>query len=163
MIELVWFDGLTNVKGAVVADEDELHLGVLCFVVHRAIESRVLAGLAEAGFDDITQAQGRVAARIAEHGTRIGELAEQAQVTKQTATALVDHLERRGYVRRVADPADARATLVVFADRGAEAIAVARQVEREVHAEWEEHLGKARTRALRDALERLREITDPYA
>src|SRR6476661_9238198 len=105
-------------RGAVVADEEELHLGVLCFVVHRAIETRVLAGLAEAGFDDITQAQGRVAARIAEHGTRIGELAEQAQVTKQTATALVDHLEQRGYVRRLPDPADARARLVVFAERG---------------------------------------------
>jgi DNA-binding MarR family transcriptional regulator len=145
------------------ATEDELHLGVLCFVAHRAVEGRILGGLAEAGFGDITQAQGRVAARIGEHGTRIGELAEQAQVTKQTASTLVDHLERAGYVRRVRDPADARATLVVFADRGREAIAVARRIEREVHVEWEQHLGKARTRALRDALERLREITDPYA
>jgi DNA-binding MarR family transcriptional regulator len=142
--------------------EQELHLGVLCFIASRAVETRVLEGLAAAGFGDITPAQGRVAARIAEHGTRVGDLAEQAQVTKQTASSLVDHLERAGYVRRVADPADARATLVVFARRGRRAIAVARQVEQDVHAEWEAHLGRRRTAALREALERLREITDPY-
>jgi DNA-binding MarR family transcriptional regulator len=142
--------------------EQELHLGVLCFVASRAVETRVLEGLAAAGFGDITPAQGRVVARIAEDGTRIGDLAEQAQVTKQTASSLVDHLERAGYVRRVADPADARATLVVFARRGRRAIAVARQVEQDVHAEWEAHLGRRRTAALREALERLREITDPY-
>jgi DNA-binding MarR family transcriptional regulator len=142
--------------------DQELHLGVLCFIASRAVEARVLEGLAAAGFGDITPAQGRVAARIAEHGTRIGDLAEQAQVTKQTASSLVDHLERAGYVRRVADPADARATLVVFARRGRRAIAVARQVEQDVHAEWEAHLGRRRTAALREALERLREITDPY-
>src|SRR3954451_25190157 len=141
--------------------EQELHLGVLCFIASRAVETRVLEGLAAAGFDDITVAQGRIAARIGEHGTRIGDLAEQAQVTKQTASALVDHLERAGYVRRVPDPADARATLVVFANRGSKAIAVARRVEAEVHSEWEAHLGSRRTQALREALERLREITDP--
>ena len=92
---------------------DELSLGVLCFIVSRAVETEVLAALGEAGFDDLTQAQGRVCARIGEHGTRIGDLAEQAQVTKQTATTTVDLLERKGYVRRVPDPTDARATLVV--------------------------------------------------
>src|SRR4051812_1477578 len=104
--------------------DQELHLGVLCFIASRAVETRVLEGLAAAGFSDITAAQGRVAARIGERGTRIGDLAEQAQITKQTASSLVDHLERAGYVRRVADPADARATLVVFARRGRGAIAV---------------------------------------
>ncbi len=102
-------------------------------------------------------------ARIGQHGTRIGDLAEQAQVTKQTATTTVDLLERNGYVRRVPDPSDARATLVVFADRGREAVGVARLAEGEMYAEWERHLGRARTRQLREALELLREITDPYA
>ena len=141
----------------------ELSLGVLCFIVSRAVETRVLAALAQAGFDDLTQAQGRVCARIGEHGTRIGDLAEQAQVTKQTATTTVDLLERNGYVRRIPDPTDARATLVAFADRGQRAVDVARLAEAQMYAEWERHLGKVRTRQLREALELLREITDPYA
>jgi hypothetical protein len=43
-------------------------------------------------------------------GARITDLAERAQVTKQTAGFLVDQLERAGYVRRVPDPRDARAS-----------------------------------------------------
>ena len=140
----------------------ELNLGLLCFFPYRALESRVLAALAEAGFDDLTVAQGRIAARVGEHGTRLTELAEQAQVTKQSAGFLVDQLERAGYVRRVPDPTDGRARLVCFAERGRAAVAVARRVEAEVEAEWTAYLGEESARALREALTRLREVTDPW-
>ena len=143
-------------------DGDGQNLGLLCFYPHRAMESRLLAALAAAGFDDITIAQGRIAARIAPGGTRLTALAEQALVTKQTAGHLVDQLERAGYVRRVPDPTDARARLVQMAERGLEVVALARRVEAEVEAEWTAHLGEEATAQLRAALERLREVTDPY-
>ena len=141
---------------------DELNLGVLCFIAYRAMEARVLEALATAGFDDLTSAQGRVFARMSPEGTRVTDLAESARVTKQTASFLVDQLERAGYVRRVPDPDDARARLVRIADRGQAAVAVARVAEAEVEAEWTEHLGRPAARQLRQALTRLREITDPY-
>ncbi|ADB74315.1 MarR family winged helix-turn-helix transcriptional regulator [Geodermatophilus obscurus] len=146
---------------AETADERQ-NLGLLCFYPHRALEARLLAELAAVGFDNITPAQGRIAARIAPGGTRLTALAEQALVTKQTAGHLVDQLERAGYVRRVPDPTDARARLVQMADRGLEVVAVARRVEAEVEAEWTAHLGEEAAAQLRVALERLREITDPY-
>ncbi|MEU8237419.1 MarR family transcriptional regulator [Actinoplanes missouriensis] len=96
-------------------------------------------------------------------GTRLGDLAEQAQVTKQTAGFLVDQLERAGYVERVPDPSDARARLVRVAGRGRAVLPVAAAVVAEVEQEWADHLGKRRMTALRDTLVRLREITDPYA
>lgn len=142
--------------------EDQLNLGLLCFIVSRAMETRVFEAVAAAGFDDITIAQGRVAARISPKGTRLTDLAEQAKVTKQTASFLVDQLEKAGYVRRVPDPADARARLVRMAPRGEAVIAVARKTEAEVEAEWTRHLGARATAQLRQALTRLREITDPY-
>ena len=129
-----------------MADE-ELNLGLLCFIVYRAMESGVLDALAAAGFDDLTASQGRIAARIGPEGTRIGDLAEQALVTKQTATATVDRLEQAGYVRRVPDPVDARARLVVMAERGEPAIRVARVAEAEAEADWVAHLGAAGDRA----------------
>jgi DNA-binding MarR family transcriptional regulator len=141
----------------------EPNLGQLCFYPYRALESRVLEALAAAGFEDLTVAQARIAARIGEHGTRLTALADQAQVTKQTVGFLVDQLERAGYVRRVPDPTDGRARLVCFADRGRAAVAVARRVEVEVEAEWTAHLGEGTMAALRAALTRLREITDPWA
>jgi DNA-binding MarR family transcriptional regulator len=139
------------------------NLGLLCFYPSRAMEARVFAAMAAAGFDDITPAQGRIAARIGRSGTRLTDLAEQALVTKQTAGHLVDQLERAGYVRRVPDPTDARARLVQIAERGQAVVAVARKVEVEVEAEWTAHLGVDATAELRATLERLREITDPYA
>jgi DNA-binding MarR family transcriptional regulator len=144
------------------SEVDEPSVGVLCFVAGRAVEAAVLARLVERGYGDITTAQGRVAARIGPQGTRIGDLAEQALITKQTATALVDSLERAGYVRRVPDPSDARARLVVFAPRGLEVVRLAREVEAELYAVWRAHLGERRWRQLREALELVREVADPY-
>jgi DNA-binding MarR family transcriptional regulator len=138
------------------------NLGLLCFYPYRALEARVLAALAAAGYDDLTPAQGRIAARIGPRGTRLTDLAAQALVTKQTAGHLVDQLARSGYVERVPDPTDARARLVQMAGRGRAAVALARQVEAQVEAEWAAHLGEEATAQLRAALTRLREVTDPY-
>ena len=141
---------------------DQPNIGLLCFIVYRAMEARVLADLAAAGFGDTTAAQGRVFARIDPEGTRLTDLAERALITKQTAGFLVDQLERAGYVRRVPDPRDARARLVQIAERGQAAVEVARQTEAKVEAEWTAHLGEEATTQLRHTLARLRDITDPY-
>lgn len=153
---------MTTEGGDAAGEGGPLNVGLLCFIVYRAMEDRVLRDLALAGFDDVTAAQGRVFARIGPKGSRVSELAEQARVTKQTAGFLVDQLERAGYVRREPDPTDARARLVVIAERGAAAVAVARHTESEVQAEWTRHLGRRATAQLHQALTRLREITDPY-
>jgi DNA-binding MarR family transcriptional regulator len=140
----------------------EPNLGLLCYIPYRAMETRVMQAVRAAGFEDITIAQARLFARIGPEGTRITDLAEQAQVTKQTAGFLVDQLERGGYIRREPDPSDARARLVRIAPRGQAAVEVARKAEAEVETEWTRHLGKHGAAQLRRALTRLREITDPY-
>jgi DNA-binding MarR family transcriptional regulator len=140
----------------------QLNLGLLCLIAARAMETRVLDALDAAGFSDITAAQARLFARLGPDGTRLSDLAEQARVTKQTAGSLVDQLERGGYACRTPDPSDRRARLVRIARRGEAAIAVARGVEAEVEAEWASHLGARPTAQLRQALTKLREITDPY-
>ncbi|MFI6489771.1 MarR family winged helix-turn-helix transcriptional regulator [Streptomyces sp. NPDC050564] len=143
--------------------ESELNTGLLLFIPYRALENRVFAALAEAGFDDFTPAQARVMQRIGPNGTRLTDLAEQAQVTKQTAGFLVDQLEKAGYVRRRPDPTDKRARLVCLAERALATQPIAAGVVAEVEKEWEAHLGKRRMTQLRQALTMLREITDPYA
>jgi DNA-binding MarR family transcriptional regulator len=141
---------------------EELHTGVLMFIAHRSAENRIIAALHRAGYTDITVAQARIAARIGPRGTRISALAEQAQVSKQTATALVDRLEQAGYVERTVDPADARARIVRIGPKGQEIIPIVRAEEAAIEAEWTRHLGRRRMAQLRDTLAALREITDPY-
>ncbi|BCB84985.1 MarR family winged helix-turn-helix transcriptional regulator [Phytohabitans suffuscus] len=142
--------------------EAPLNVGLLLHIPYRAMESRVFQALAAAGFDDFTPAQARVFQRIGPEGSRLTDLAEQAQITKQSAGFLVDQLERAGYVERVPDPTDARARLVRVAERGAKAIPLAAAVVAEVEAEWARHLGERRMSQLRGILTQLREITDPW-
>lgn len=145
------------------AEGEGVNVGLLLYIPYRSFENRIFAALADAGFEDISVAQMKIMGRIGEHGTRLTELAEQAQVTKQTAGYLVEQLEKGGWVERVPDPTDKRARLVRFTEKGLAAIPIAREEGAKIEAEWEAHLGKRRMTELRATLRKLREITDPYA
>lgn len=143
--------------------DDQLNTGLLLYIPYRWLENRVFAALRDAGYDDITTAQMKILQRIGPDGTRLTELAEQAQVTKQTAGFLVDQLAKAGWVERVPDPTDKRARLVRISGRGEAALPIAAAAVAEVEAEWAAHLGAPNMAQLRQILARLREITDPYA
>jgi DNA-binding MarR family transcriptional regulator len=80
-------------------------------------------------------------------------------VTQQAASKAVVDLERRGYVRREADPDDGRARRVALTDRGEAAIDAGRRHRAAVEAELADRLGPRRVeearRTLVDALEAL--------
>lgn len=147
---------LTIVKGWCDVD-----LATLMFIAYRAMNEQVVGAVREAGYE-VTVAQARIAQRIAPSGSRLTDLAEQAQVTKQTASLLVDALEREGLVERVPDPVDGRARLIQLTQKGLIASAHARDAVMRVENIWNEHLGPELAGSLREALTKLREITDPY-
>jgi len=136
-------------------------LATLMFVSYRAMDERVVRAMCDAGFQ-VTPAQARLSQRIGDDGSRLTDLARQAQVTKQTASVLVAGLEAQGIVERVPDPADGRARLIRFTPRGKAAARRALEVVGDVEREWEEHLGPELTASLRTALVALGEVTDPY-
>jgi DNA-binding MarR family transcriptional regulator len=138
-----------------------MDVATLMFIAYRAMDERVIRAMREAGFD-VTVAQARIAQRIAEDGSRLTELAEQTQVTKQTASLLVAALEREGLVERVPDPADGRARRIRFTQKGQAASKRAQEVVMSVEQEWNAHLGPELAGCLREALTKLREIADPY-
>ena len=140
-----------------------INFGVLLFIPYRHMETRILQAIKDAGYDDVTLAQARVFQRIAPGGSRLTDLAEQAQMTKQSVAGLVDELERMRYVRRVPDPDDRRARLIQIDKRGRQAAKAAQFAHNQIQAEWRSHLGTRRFTQLRDLLEDLREITDPFA
>ena len=140
----------------------QLPTSLLMFIAARAASNRIFEAVQDSGFDDITIAQSRLMMGVDPDGTRLSVLAARAQVAKQTATALVDRLERAGYVERVPDPADGRARLVRLTARALAAVPHARAEEDRIEEEWSEHLGPERMARLREALEALREVTDPY-
>jgi DNA-binding MarR family transcriptional regulator len=139
----------------VTPGEGGRHLGVLLRGAWHGFLDELFARLAAEGFDDLRPAYSPVFQHLERGGTRIGVLAERAQMTNQSMGYLVDALERRGYVERHPDPADRRAALVVITDRGREEIAAARQLIAEIEHEWENRIGSERMAALREALEAL--------
>lgn len=144
-------------------DDEQVNLGVSLFIPYRYTEDRMFRALQDAGFNDWTLAQCRVFQRVAQEGSRLTDLADQAQMTKQSTGVMVDQLERLGYVRRVPDPTDGRARLIVIESRGRDALTVARATLDDILAEWKAYLGTRNFTLLHQILLQLREITDPYA
>ena len=112
-------------------------------------------GLSEAGFDDIRPAHTAVFQHIRAEGSRLSELAERAQLTKQSMGYLVDYLERRGYLERRPDPTDRRAALICLTKRGWDEIRAALAIIAELEGEWARRLGERRMAQLRELLEEL--------
>lgn len=68
------------------------------------------------GVDELTRAHTKLLPHIDIEGTRITELADRLEVSKQAASQRVRELEDMGALERVPDPSDGRAKLVKFAD-----------------------------------------------
>jgi DNA-binding MarR family transcriptional regulator len=89
-------------------------------------------------------------------GERITALARASRITKQSMSALVNDLEAGGYVERISDPEDARATRVRLTPRGRSYARAVRNFAREIETEWAAQLGARRIEDLRATLEQLR-------
>jgi DNA-binding MarR family transcriptional regulator len=97
---------------------DDPDIGVLAARLLFAVQGELFERLAEAGYGDVRPRHGAVLAYLDPAGTRPGELARLAGRRKQTVGAIIDDLERLGYVSRSPDPHDRRAALVVPTERG---------------------------------------------
>ncbi|TWF81485.1 DNA-binding MarR family transcriptional regulator [Pseudonocardia hierapolitana] len=137
--------------------ERPANLAVLMREAFVALNDRVLARLVESGHGEVRPAHGAVFQYLDDTGTTVSVLAERAQMTKQAMAELVRHLETHGYVRRVPDPSDRRAKLVVPTERGHDVIATAQDLVPDLELEVGEILGADRVRRLRADLEAIRQ------
>jgi DNA-binding MarR family transcriptional regulator len=132
------------------------NIGILFRDIHQDVVRHVTAGLTEAGFDDVRPAHTAVFQHIDADGSRLTDLAERAQITKQSMGYLVDYLEEQGYVERLRDPNDRRVWLICLTERGWDEIEAALAIIAQLEDEWARRLGKTRMRELRKALGELR-------
>ena len=123
---------------------------------HRALAADLAASMVERGYDDVRPSHGAVFLHVdRRHGTRLGELAARAAITKQSMMQVVDDLEGRGYVRRVPDPDDARAKLVRLTAHGRRCATEFRRAVQVLETRTRKRLGDRGDEALRAALDRL--------
>ena len=105
------------------------------------------------GFTDIRPGHGCVFGTIDPQGSRLTDLAQRANMTKQSVGEATSDLEKSGYVERVPDPEDGRAKIIRLTERGRKAQAIGRGLIDDLEREWAERYGEERVAALRDALE----------
>jgi DNA-binding MarR family transcriptional regulator len=133
--------------------------GLLAQVKALAVQD-LFSRMADAGFDDVREGHGCVFGFVdLDQGSRLTDVAERARLTKQAVGEAVAELEQLGYVKRVPDPADGRAKIITFTERGREAALTGRRMFAEIEDEWAERFGKERIADMRAAAE---EIAESY-
>ena len=135
--------------------EDRRMLGAMLRIPFQAIVARMDEGLRMQGFSDLRPAHFAIFQQIRPEGSRITEMAEQAQISKQSMGALVDHLEACGYVERVPDPDDGRAKIVRLTALGWKVDDAAREILNQIEREWADQLGGGQLAQLKQILQDL--------
>jgi len=137
------------------AKPDEHILIGLFYTPYLALNAKIYEGLDEAGFTDLRPAHFSVFQHLVPKGSRATEMAERAQITKQSMGYLVEALEKQGYVEQVPDPTDGRARLVRLTERGQAVNRVAEDILGKAETEWARKLGKNKMQKLRHLLSEL--------
>ena len=121
----------------------------------RAYSELALKKLQEYGHEGLTLVHTALISNLDLEGNRTTEIAKRAGITKQAMGQLVHELETRGYVERIADPDDKRASLVQFTPKGKDLLVDAFHIKQSIESEYAKVLGKSNMGQLRDLLQQL--------
>ncbi len=116
-------------------------------------------GMARSPYADQRVSSGQVFGYIEDEGLTLTALARRAGMSKQAMGELVDRLEMSGYLRRIANPRDRRAKLILTTDKGERQIETSRRVVSAIEAQWARVLGEKGLKEFRAALRALAEVT----
>jgi len=133
-------------------------LGALLRLASQAMTERFNRWIESSEFEGIQPAHSAAIQPLweAHDGARITALARASRITKQSMSALIADLEAAGYVERVDDPDDARASRVRLTTRGRAYGRAVRAFARSIESEWAEQIGAQRVEELRATLLLLR-------
>ena len=126
----------------------------------RALEREITEALHDRGVWDLKPTQARNLLLIDRTGTRLSELAQRADITKQRMMQVIDELQSMGCVRRTPDPEDSRAKVVRLTAKGLRHRAEARRALMAVEARARRQLGERRYDQLASMLEELSSVEE---
>lgn len=138
----------------------DVDFGILLHGAFARFKDELHAHLASDGFDDIGPSFGFVFRALDGAPLKLRDLAERLGITPQGALKIVDDMAAKRYVTRLADPDDGRATRLVLAPRGEQALAAAKLFHRQFERQLATRLGAKRVADTRAVLTALAAIDD---
>ena len=137
------------------------HIGRLLLRAQRAFNERALHKLRKLGHTRLSMVHTTLLPHLDANGTQATVVAERAGITKQAAGRVIADLEREGYVQRLPNPSDQRASMIVFTDAGRQFLVDAYHVKKEIEGEYTALLGTERMQQFRSILQELLGDNDP--
>jgi DNA-binding MarR family transcriptional regulator len=123
--------------------------GIILGLAYQGFVAHLHAHLAEHGFTEIAPTVGYVLRAIAEEPMNQRQLSRRLGITDQGAMKIIDDMERRRFVVRVADPEDARARRLELGPRGKELLRIARRFHQRFEHKLAAELGESAATARR--------------
>ncbi|HST66569.1 MAG TPA: MarR family transcriptional regulator [Mycobacteriales bacterium] len=120
---------------------NEPDLAILVVGAARVVADRLGAAVVAAGIDDMSTRFGFVVRALADRDRTLTELAELLAVSKQAAIKVVDEMEARGFLDRVAHPGDRRVKLLRLTAKGRAVRAAALAASHDLEAQLRETAG----------------------
>ena len=126
-------------------------------LANAAMVEEYLSWLATSPYRDIQPSHAAVIQPLWQRrgGARLTALAKTARITKQSMGALVDSLEQGGYIERVDDPDDRRASRIRLTPRGRSFARDLRAFARELESRLAKRMGPRQLEQLRTELKLL--------
>jgi DNA-binding MarR family transcriptional regulator len=132
-------------------------LGQVLMMALRDFQLRLDEDLAQRGVRGIRSRHRKVFMHLNHHGaSRSVDLAEKVGVRPQSMMKTVQELEQLGLVTRCIDPADSRAKLVEFTNKGRAFIG---ELTRSTETVWAQYAGLVDERELKKAMQMLQKLS----
>ena len=122
--------------------ENEPQVGALLRMAWEALQAELYNELRAAGFDDLREVHRPMLRYPPIDGMRPTDLAAHVKLSKQATTDLIRDLERMGYIRLERDPADGRARIIRYTERGWRMYRVGSGFSRDIGQRWAAKIGQ---------------------
>ena len=134
---------------------DDARIGRLLGAAYSLWQRETYQALVEMGFEEVRPSHSPVFRYVEPEGTRIGDLADRAGMTKQSMAYLVRSMEDRSLAHVQADPEDGRARLVVLTARGCAAAAALIDASLRAEGAMTQRFGNSEVEVMRQSLSAL--------
>jgi DNA-binding MarR family transcriptional regulator len=120
---------------------DDADLAILVAAAMHAVSARLRSAMDERGIERMRPSYGYVIRAVAAEEPSVNRMAQLLGVTKQSASRLVDDMERDGFVERVENPDDRRVRRLRLTEQGRAVRSTALATSAAMEAELRRELG----------------------